>query len=88
MSRVRDTKRVHQALFLTMMVWGFNLSAVKGLTESLDLMLVASVRMVLATLVLAMLSVFFGGARQPWAWKKGLLLLAAAFFLVYSQQIA
>lgn len=72
-----------------MMVWGVNLSAVKGLTESLDLMLVASVRMVLATVVLAMMAAFFGGGiRQPWTWEKWLLLLAAAFFLVCSQQIA
>jgi hypothetical protein len=33
--------QVHLALFITMMVWGVNLSAVKGLTENLDLMLVA-----------------------------------------------
>ncbi len=89
MSQGTETNRVHQALFVTMMVWGVNLSAVKGLTESLDLMLVASVRMVLATVVLAMMAAFFGGGiRQPWTWEKWLLLLAAAFFLVYSQQIA
>ena len=89
MSQDAETNRIHQALFVTMMVWGVNLSAVKGLTESLDLMLVASVRMVLATLVLTVITAFFGGGiRQRWTWKKWLLLLTAAFFLVYSQQIA
>lgn len=41
--------RVHVTLFCMMMVWGLNLSAVKVLTESLDVMLVASIRMVMAT---------------------------------------
>ena len=88
MNRFSETTRVHLALFVTMMVWGVNLSAVKGLTENLDLMLVASVRMVLASLVLAVLVFFFGGIRQTWPLKKWLLLLLAAFFLVYCQQIA
>lgn len=87
-SRFSETTRVHVALFVTMMVWGVNLSAVKGLTESLDLMLVASVRMVLASLVMAVLYFFFGGLWTRWSFKKWMLLLAAAFFLVYCQQIA
>ncbi len=87
-SEATATARVHQALFVTMMVWGVNLSAVKGLTENLDLMLVASVRMVLAALVLAVIAQFFRSSRQVWRAKKWLLLTAAAFFLVYCQQIA
>lgn len=83
-----ETIRVHLALFVTMMIWGVNLSAVKGLTEDLDLILVASVRMVLAALVLAVIARFFGGTQQSWQWKKWQLLTAAAFFLVYCQQIA
>lgn len=87
-SEATATTRVHQALFVTMMVWGVNLSAVKGLTENLDLMLVASVRMVLAALVLAVIAQFFSSSRQVWRAKKWLLLTVAAFFLVYCQQIA
>ena len=75
-----ETIRVHLALFVTMMIWGVNLSAVKGLTEDLDLILVASVRMVLAALVLAVIARFFGGIQQSWQWKKWQLLTAAAFF--------
>ena len=37
MNRFAETARVHLALFVTMMVWGVNLSAVKGLTENLDI---------------------------------------------------
>jgi drug/metabolite transporter (DMT)-like permease len=87
-SEATATTRVHQALFVTMMVWGVNLSAVKGLTENLDLMLVASVRMVLASVVLAVLTFTFGQRNQKWTPRKWWLLLLAAFFLVYSQQIA
>lgn len=36
-----------------MMVWGVNLSAVKVLTELLDILLVAALRMVMAAAVLA-----------------------------------
>lgn len=88
MSAATEPARVHQALFVTMMVWGVNLSAVKGLTENLDLMLVASVRMVLAALVLALITQTIGISRQTWHGKKWVLLVAAAFFLVYCQQIA
>ena len=80
--------QVHLALFITMMVWGVNLSAVKGLTENLDLMLVASVRMVMAALVLALIAQIAGISKQRWHVKKWLFLVTAAFFLVYCQQIA
>lgn len=39
-----------------MMVWGVNLSAVKVLTESLDVLLVAALRMVMAAVVLMFLA--------------------------------
>ena len=80
--------RVHLALFFTMMVWGLNLSAVKVLTASLDILLVAAVRMALAAGVLAVLAWKWGGARRRWRAQEWLLLLLAAFFLVYCQQIA
>ena len=81
------TTQVHLALFLTMMVWGVNLSAVKGLTESLDILLVAAIRMVIASVVLAAIAWRWGRALKHWTWREWSFLLVAAFFLVYGQQI-
>lgn len=88
MSKIPESARVHLALFLTMMVWGVNLSAVKGLTENLDLLLVASVRMVIASGALAVIAWRWGGLQQVWRFRKWPLLLGAAFLIVYCQQIA
>lgn len=78
---------VHLALFLTMVVWGMNLSAVKLLTETLDILLVAAVRMVIAAGVLAFLAWRWGSAAQRWSTRGWCLLALAGFFLVYCQQI-
>ncbi len=83
-----NTSRVHLALFLTMMVWGVNLSAVKGLTETLDILLVAAVRMIIASAVLAVMSWQWGRSLVHWKVRDWILLVIAAFFLVYCQQIA
>lgn len=81
------TVRVHLALFITMMVWGVNLSAVKVLTQTLDILLVAAVRMAMAAGVLAFLAWRWGGPRvRRGAHGWGMLVLTA-FFLVYCQQI-
>lgn len=79
--------RVQLALFVTMMIWGVNLTAVKVLTQSLDVLLVALLRMVIATLVLVLLW-YRGGYSWP-RWNGNILWLGAggAFFLVYLQQI-
>lgn len=84
-----STTRVHTALFCMMMVWGLNLSAVKVLTESLDVMLVASIRMVMATAVMALVSWYLqpSGPKEKCPGRWG-YLLAAGFLLVYCQQIA
>lgn len=82
-----QTKREHLALFVTMMVWGVNLSAVKGLTETLDILLVAAIRMVIASVVLAMMAWRWGRSLTHWTSREWWLLVVAAFFLVYSQQI-
>jgi len=71
-----------------MMVWGVNLSAVKVLTESLDILLVAALRMVMAAAVLVVVAF---RARGPWPLRGRTIwlpLVCAAFFLVYCQQIA
>lgn len=83
------TARVHATLFCMMMVWGLNLSAVKVLTESLDVMLVASIRMVMATVVMAVVgwSLRPSGATEQGQLRWG-YLIAAGFCLVYCQQIA
>ncbi|MCX7250016.1 MAG: DMT family transporter [Burkholderiales bacterium] len=82
-----STARVHLALFLTMVVWGLNLSAVKVLTETLDILLVAAVRMAMAAAVLAFLAWRWGGSAKRWNARGWCLLALAAFFLVYCQQI-
>lgn len=84
-----STTRVHTALFFMMMVWGLNLSAVKVLTESLDVMLVASIRMVMATAVMALVGWYLrpSGPKEKCPGRWG-YLLAAGFLLVYCQQIA
>ena len=87
-SKSVGTSRVHLALFLTMIVWGVNLSAVKGLTESLDILLVAAVRMIMASMVLALMSWRWGRTLAHWKVRDWVLLVVAAFFLVYCQQIA
>jgi drug/metabolite transporter (DMT)-like permease len=71
-----------------MMVWGLNLSAVKVLTESLDILLVAAVRMAMAACVLGFLAWRWGGAAEQWGTRDWGLLALASFFLVYCQQIA
>lgn len=67
-------------LFCMMMVWGLNLSAVKVLTESLDVMLVASIRMVMATAVMAVVGWYLrpSGATEQGQLRWGYPSLLAA----------
>lgn len=81
------TARVHLTLFVTMVVWGLNLSAVKVLTQTLDILLVAAVRMAMAAGVLACLVWKWGGPGRRWDARGWGMLALAAFFLVYCQQI-
>ncbi len=80
--------QVHLALFVMMMVWGINLSAVKFLTGHLDILFVASIRMLIAAVVLAGMAVHWRHVVISWERREWALLLFAAFFLVYCQQIA
>lgn len=83
-----QASRVHAALFLMMMVWGLNLSAVKVLTETLDVMLVASVRMTMASLVMGVIALSVSLERPSTGSFRWHHLFIAGFFLVYCQQIA
>lgn len=80
--------QVNLALFLMMMIWGINLSAVKFLTGHIDILLVASIRMVIAALVLAVMAIYLKTNFASWGRRELSLLALAAFFLVYCQQIA
>jgi drug/metabolite transporter (DMT)-like permease len=77
---------VHAGLFATAIVWGLNVSAVKALTEHVDVMLVASLRTVLAALALSLLLLTRDRASLRWSLRfMGLALLGAAL-MVYANQ--
>lgn len=76
----------HLALLGTAMMWGFNVTAVKLLTQSVDVMLVASVRTVLAALALTVLVMFDPAAPPRWTLRLGLLGVAGALLMVYANQ--
>jgi drug/metabolite transporter (DMT)-like permease len=79
---------VHFALFSLMIVWGLNLSAVKVLTKTLDVVLVSALRMVLAAAFLGVLAMLHGFKLSSWRLRDWGITLLAAFFLVYMNQIA
>lgn len=85
--RARSTLAVQAVLLVAMAVWGVNLSAVKALTASLDIMLVATARMVVAAAALSLLA---------WPARRRLVALDAralgrlalcALLMVYANQI-
>lgn len=78
---------VHIGLAATMAVWALNVTVVKWLTGVLDITLVASLRMVCATLVL-MLLLFLSRRHLP-RWRGGTLALAClgALLMVYGNQM-
>ncbi len=82
-----STARVHLALFLTMMVWGLNLTAVKLLTQALPVTLVALLRMAVAAAVLWVLLRWRQRVRQPWSGSEWAAGLAVAGLMVYAQQM-
>ncbi|MNE05799.1 putative amino-acid metabolite efflux pump [compost metagenome] len=79
--------RVHLALMALMVVWGLNISVVKQLTGMLDVMLVASVRMVLAAVALVVLLYCCRGRFPRWRGRTLLLGLLCAFLMVYANQV-
>jgi drug/metabolite transporter (DMT)-like permease len=78
---------VHVGLAATMAVWALNVSAVKWLTGVLDVNLVASLRMVCATIVLILLLVL--NRRPIPRWRGGTLALACVggLLMVYGNQM-
>jgi drug/metabolite transporter (DMT)-like permease len=68
-------------------VWALNVSAVKWLTSVLDVTLVASMRMVCATLVLMLLLVFAGRRFPRWRGRTLALACAGALLMVYANQM-
>ena len=79
--------QVQAMLLATTAVWGVNLSAVKALTETLDIVVVAAVRMVVAVLAL---SVMLWPQRRAMALLSGRQLGAlglCAVLMVYGNQI-
>ena len=86
MTSARSHTRTHVALLATAMMWGLNVTAVKLLTHSVDVMLVASVRTVLAALALTAL-VMFGPASAPrWTVRLAMFGVAGAVLMVYANQ--
>lgn len=79
-------RAVHIALMATVMVWGLNLTAVKLLTNVLDVQLVALVRMLMAAAFLAVVLSLRGG-RFSWRGRELALALCAAACMVYAQQL-
>jgi drug/metabolite transporter (DMT)-like permease len=79
---------VHLALFSLMAVWGLNLSAVKALTQTLDVVLVGALRMFLAAAILGAFVIGQGFKLPNWKRSEWGIALLAAFFLVYFNQIA
>ncbi len=69
------------------MVWGLNLTAVKVLTQNLDILLVALLRMVLAAMVLGVLLQLRGARLPRWRGRTLVIGVGAAFLMVYVQQI-
>ncbi|NIM40236.1 MAG: EamA family transporter [Hydrogenophaga sp.] len=82
-----DGRRAYALLLVAMAIWGVNLSAVKALTDSLDVLTVAAVRMVVATIALTVL-LFLRRECLPALRGRDLLgLTACALFMVYGNQI-
>ena len=79
--------RVHLSLMALMVIWGLNISAIKQLTGMLDVMLVASLRMVLAALALVVLLHCCAGSLPRWRGRTLLLGLLCAFLMVYGNQV-
>ena len=82
-----EGRRAYALLLGAMAIWGVNLSVVKALTGSLDVLTVAAVRMVVAALALTAL-LFLRRERLPVLSARALLALTGcALVMVYGNQI-
>jgi drug/metabolite transporter (DMT)-like permease len=67
---------------------GVNLSAVKALTNHLDVLWVSSVRMIIATCIILCICVRNKSLFFKWKFNEWKLIFVAGFLMVYAQQIA
>lgn len=77
---------VHGALFATAIVWGLNVSAVKALTEQVDVLLVASLRTVLAAVALTLWVLMQRRDGMRWSLHFVGWALVGAALMVYANQ--
>ena len=78
---------IHASLFCIAVVWGLNLTLVKSLTNVLDISLVASLRMVIAVVVLTLVCARTLPQLRQWTRKEWMLALLASVLMVYANQV-
>ena len=83
----RPQRPIQWLLLAAMAAWGLNLSAVKALTTSFDVMTLASVRMVVAVLALTALLALRGSAVPSLSRRQHAAVLGCGALMVYANQI-
>lgn len=78
---------MYALLLAAMAVWGINLSAVKELTGSLDVLTVAAIRMVIAAVALTLLLILRREVFPAVLGRHSLALAGCALVMVYGNQI-
>ncbi len=78
---------VQSLLVVAMAVWGLNVSAVKVLTGSLDPLVVAAVRMVVACVALTLIVLWRRDGIAGLTWRRAFGLLVCAVLMVYANQV-
>jgi drug/metabolite transporter (DMT)-like permease len=78
---------MYTLLLVAMAVWGINLSAVKTLTATLDVLTVAAVRMVVAAVALTVLLMLRRERFPSIGGRQGIALALCALVMVYGNQI-
>lgn len=86
MNGARASLGVHLGLMATMVIWALNVTAVKWLTGTLDVILVATLRMASATLVLVLLLYLARQAFPQWRGRMLAMACACALLMVYANQ--
>lgn len=74
-------RKIHLLLLLVMMLWGFNLSALKVLVASIDPFALTSVRIFIAGITVLFISKAMGFFRLP-TWKEWRLIIYISIFNV------
>lgn len=86
MSGAKASLGVHLGLMATMVIWSLNVTAVKWLTDALDVMLVTTMRMASAALVLVLLLYVGRQAFPRWRGRMLIMACACALLMVYANQ--